>query len=330
MKFLDLSKNPAAEVELTLTQIQELIQRETGRELRFSDPNLAQTYDSRFKLIKFPSPLGFAVAAAVDIPKGSLLFPYGGDTKKIAAAAKKPSDNTEYLFRTELPHGFLMEGQAQNHGDLGSLAIHLPNHEFLEQMDINATDQDKIQQENIGNVCLDNDKPIIYHVALRDIKANTLLGFNYGMTYWIGRGVSPILFENDSFKVLDLVSISFIGMAAFRDKETQSTRLRSLTENPGGELCGIPMVTLLRFFSDRSNKELLAPYFMMTLSLHVAIKWATLSTTIQQSMVVAPAGRKVPQPKSLITFFDTIPVVTCAPPPGSRIVDNRTIAPKVV
>lgn len=327
MKFLDLSKNPAVETELDLTQIQEIIQKETGRELRFTDQLLAKTYNSRFKLVKFPPPLGFAIAAATDIPKGSLLFPYGGDTKKVRTDSIKPSDNIEYLLHSHLPNGFSLEGQAQNHGDLGSLAMHLPDQSFLEQMGISTADQDKIQQENIEQVCFDDD---IYHVARHYIKANTLLGFNYGPLYWIDRSVSPLLIENGSFKALDLTGISFDGVAAFRDEKTQSTRLRSLADNQGGELYGLSMSALLQFFCNRDNQKLQPPYFLMTLSIHAAIKWTTLSTTIEQSIVMTPGVRKAPQPKSLITFFDSTPVFTCAPPPGSKIVDNKTIAPRVI
>jgi hypothetical protein len=191
-------------------------------------------------------------------------------------------------------------------------------------------DRDKIQQANIEQVCLNGDYTTIYHVALCDIKANTPLGFSYGATYWIDQGVSPLLIEDSSFSILNLTRIFFSGLAALRDKETQSTRLHSLTNNPGGTLCGVSMIALLRFFCDKNNKELQASHFIMTLSLHVAIQWKALCTTLEESIIAIPDASKAAQPKSLITFFDSTPVFSCAPPPGFKIVDNRTILPGVV
>lgn len=206
MKFLDLTKSPATEVELDLPHIQTMIQKETGRELRFINPLLTKHYDKRFKLIKFPAPIGFSVAAAVDISKGLVLFPYGGDTKKVRMDALVPFDNIDYLLYLCSPDGSALEAQAQHHGDLGSLAMHLPDEDFLKHMGIDQKNWDNIQQKNIAAVQLDDDISAIYYAAECDIKANTLLGYNYGHTYWTELGISPLLIESGSasYKIIDL------------------------------------------------------------------------------------------------------------------------------
>jgi len=208
MKFLDLTKSPVIEVELSLPQIQKMIQRETGRELRFMNSLLTKYYHKRFKLIRFPSPIGFSVAAAVDIAKGLVLFPYGGDTKKVRIDALMPFDNIDYLLYLCSPDGSALESQAQHHGDLGSLAMHLPDEDFLKKIGVDPKNWDNIQQKNIAAVQLGDDISTIYYAAECDIKANTLLGYSYGLTYWTKLGISPLFIESGGapYKIIDLKS----------------------------------------------------------------------------------------------------------------------------
>ncbi|MCX7120443.1 MAG: hypothetical protein NTZ67_01495 [Gammaproteobacteria bacterium] len=145
MKFLDKTRTPEVEVELSLAQVQALIKAETGRELVFEDLNLARTYNSLIKLIRFPNPIGFALAANQFIRARTKICCYGG----VVTQNYNIQDDISYLNTAKGPDGEVYQFQAQNSGDLGALAIHLPDSDFLTTCDIDKDDYAAIQMSNV-------------------------------------------------------------------------------------------------------------------------------------------------------------------------------------
>lgn len=310
VKFLDKTKTPAVEVELSLADIQRLIKTETGRDLIFADPTLLASYDNLIKLIRFPNPIGFAIAANQRIKKGTKLLCYGGEK----VFNNLPHDDINYAITATDDYGNQHRFQANHFGDLAALLVHLPDEDFLKVIDINQKDYPLIQMSNTTNVMYAT-KGECYFKASKDIEPNELIGFSYGFPYWIERMISPMLFKKGTMEILDITTLNkFTVIAALFNKKKGSAGILNRKKNDA-QIIGIGMTTLTE------NCQKLPPpshLFYQTTGVHVAIEHSDAKRITSENYTSNEKS------KNLICFFPVIEVASCEPPPGREIINGKT------
>lgn len=318
MRFIDLTSQKKEWVSLNTQGLQAVVRGKTGRTLTFEDPKYACDYNDLFSLVYFGEVLGFAVVARTAIAKGTVLFPYGG--RALASEENSSAEKTAYLLTTERPDGAVQKYQAEREGDLGSLVVHLPDHDFLTQFGISDSDKPKIQTSNAEVVLMPNGKTgkkaqfRPYLVATDVILPGSFIGFNYGCSYWLESGASPLLFKSGKTDVLDLKQLSFEGLAAFREKATGSCKLSDArTGLPSDTLAAVDMSYLIQTFSDDPLKT-----WAVFMGVSFMVSVAREDFEHRKAQALTSEGR----PKRLITFFDATSVVPDVALEGKDVVDN--------
>lgn len=309
MKFLDLTQSPSQEQDLPLEEIQNIIFSATGRTLEFEDQKLAAKYAELFKLIRLPDPIGFAVVANTFIPKGTVLCPYGGDSISRASL----SENLEIEYLHTLWNADYAQ-QAKTRGDLGALFCHLPDEDFLIQVGIHQDDFKNVQKENMS-VFINKNTNRLYFRAQEDISPGTLLGFSYGLTYWIEMKISPSLFSINNYSLLDITQLQVSGVGGFYDGKTGTARLFDVQNHANNLISGLALLELINL-CHRSAQDVAH----RTLRAHIFLNVAEFQARLTEQF--DPVSKKL---KNLIVFFPTKQAATCAPLPGSRIENGKTI-----
>ncbi|MCX7125890.1 MAG: hypothetical protein NTU49_09175 [Gammaproteobacteria bacterium] len=214
MRFFDTTEKKWQ--RLSIAELNPIVQEKTQRTLVFENEQLAQIYPQRFALIYFGGTIGFSIIALDDIPQGSRLFPYGG--KNLSPTESEKNKNTAYLFtyRDESENPVHTQ-QAEDYGDLGSIANHLPSVDSLREA---GFDDDDIKQIQTSNVSVELISNRLYYVASTPIKKGDLIGPDYGLEYWTEINVSPFLFAQKTLSPIDLTKMRFDGIATLIDERT--------------------------------------------------------------------------------------------------------------
>lgn len=348
MKFLDKTKMPEIEVELTLEQIQTLIKAEAGRDLAFGNNALLNARNGLFKLIRFPSPIGFAVAANCDIPTGTILCGYGGEYIKDSKNLKNPK-SAYILYADETNTSCFDAGEF---GDLGALFIDLPNAVFLESMGIKEDDLPTIQTSNIVTV---ESKEGRRFITTQAISENELIGFSYGEGYWRMMRASPVLFHKNTLDTINLSTLKFNGKAVVHDDTTMSLTDINLFGCIGSYCQALLLMTQVlnkainttdnnnpswRRYADHAQKFGLTftlnsndagkeiVLFEPTVGLHVTLSKEICKKVIENTLVSTEQGDT--RLTQLFNFFPALQVrhLGCEAPPGSTFVNQQTVLPK--
>jgi len=311
MKFLDLTQSSSQELDLPLEEIQRIILSSTGRALEFEDERLTAKYAELFKLIRLPDPIGFALVANTFIPKGTELCPYGGDT--VSKASLSENLEIEYLYA---PSNADYAQQAKTRGDLGALFCHLPDEDFLTRVGMHPDDFKNVQKENMS-VFINKDKRL-YFCAKEDILPGTLMGFSYGLTYWMEMKISPALFCINNYRLLDITQLRVSGVGGFYNEKTGTARLFDMQNHANNLISGLALLELINLCrGSAQNVE------HRTLRAHIFLNVAEFQARLTEQF--DPVSKRL---KNMIVFFPTKQAATCAPPPGSQIENGKTITPK--
>jgi hypothetical protein len=215
MKFIDLTRDEPVEQELSLPEIQELLKRETGRSLSIRDMQLYKDNEALFKLVRWPDPVGFGIAAATNIPKGTPLFYYGGRLKEKNNVADKSN------FYEQVIDDAGRFRDAKDLGDLGSLLVHLPTATRLKELGFSDDSQKVVQTCNTRYGTPVDDDLLFY--ASEDIFPGAVIGHNYGEKFWFILEKSFSLFGKNTMQLLGLSTLAFNGAAyVIRDPDDGS------------------------------------------------------------------------------------------------------------
>lgn len=317
MKYVDFTHTPAIEQDLSLHEIQAIIQSDTKRTLIFEDPELAKQYDCLFKLVRLPNPIGFAIVANQRIPKNTVLCPYGGETQ--SKLPLENNDDIEYLLScTNQYTKEKISQQARVHGDLGSLFAHLPNLEFLEQ--IGLSQQAEIQTSNIkvfyDFVNQHSKKTVrLFFISTQDIYPDTIIGFNYGMEYWIESKVSPNLFHRNKNTLIDITRLNFDRVAAFCD-QSGKTRIYNIADPKHHIIVGYALKTVLLACKKtlKNDQTGSSPVIFQSMHHYLALSMQEINRVLKKE--------ELSREKHIFLFFNTVQVVGCPPPPNSHIDEN--------
>ncbi len=309
MKFLDHTQPYPTEAELHLDAIKSIYFEATGRSMVFEDPKLTLLYN-RFRLERHPLPIGFILVANETIPPNTLLFPYGGEQ---LVNTTPLNDESEYTLDHE---GISQNGQ--NTIDFGCLLVHLTTPQRLEDtLGIDRTTTREFQGPNTKSILIKNR---IYHATTEVILPGTVLGFDYGIHYWMGRHASPLPFLRSS-----AVPSSFNNallqnsIAVFYDKETGKKRVFN-SEAFRHQLAGIDILYPLRHYLKYPD----TPIFILTLQLTLIIAYDDFKAVYERSTTpVEETGSSARQLSQLFMFFPTTQRKTCALPPGFDV-DRET------
>ncbi len=312
MRFLNLTLNPPKETTLADDIIKSLIKAGTGRDLIFTDTRQSN-YNSLFKLVRFPNPVGFAIVANQDIHAGTLLCPYGGK----AVNSHDCDVDISYRIKSTSMYGGTIAQDAKESGDLGSLFVHLPTSEFLNTIGLNETQMAGVQCANTEVIFarLPEGAMALYLHATEKIPAGSILGFDYGLPYWAEMKISPILFKKGHHQIIPAKDLTFKNPPVAICTEKGTPRLLDITTMKQEALLLTFLMGIKNEFSV-PGKEFI---YFLTRTVHLILtkKEFNLITTQQE------AGAEY------FLFFRTIQPATCAPPIGFKIADNKTVVPKL-
>lgn len=255
--FIDLSGGKKFDSNLVkkipLERLQEKINNDTGRTLIIGN-NCDISYVG---IVKYDLPVGYAVFAAKDIKKGKYLFSYGGDLIKNEDEKKYSDSKYKYDFL-----------DAKNHGDLGTLCMHLFKKHELDALNLQI-DPEQYQSIQFENISLKKAEDNIHFHTSTEIKKYSVIGLTYGQSHWYSQEISPILVTKDANLILDLeLSNPQICFRDFLDKKNGTisyaceqiiTGLKSNKNNKNlYVLCGNKSMNIApRFFNLRSLDDLL-------------------------------------------------------------------------
>lgn len=206
MRYIDKTQTPKADNFYPLYVIKQIIAAETGRVLNFMDSTdeFSGFKPALFTLVRFPDPVGFCLAANKTISAGKVLFSYGGEKLTEREALRRnrvdPSeeDTSAYLLnahnedvKSKLT---ALTQDAKNEGGFGALLAHLPSAELLDDIGLSqAHIQTANTQSFLRGVTL-SGKSRICVVASTHIASGEIIGFDYGLNYFVERKVSPLFF----------------------------------------------------------------------------------------------------------------------------------------
>lgn len=203
--FLDLSGGK----KFNLDDVQQIdiadmiakVRRDSGRTLHIR----SETAFAYIGIVKYDSPVGYGVFALRDIPKDTDLFLYGG--KLISADSVPESAATSAGAAYSLPVVGMPDQllDAGEQGDIGSLCPHLPKPEALSQVVISEQQSEDIQYHNLtlAQTSVKGQMDVIFS-ARQFIPRGSVLGFSYGINYWVTREISPAVFTRQGDIMHDL------------------------------------------------------------------------------------------------------------------------------
>lgn len=318
MLFLDLTQTKPQERDLNLNQIKSIYFKATGRKLVFEDTELSLEYN-RFKLVRYASPIGFILVANELIPANTLLCPYGG---RQVSEKNALNENCEYTLNLGT---IIQDGSSEI--DFGGLFVHLTDpQKMIDVFGVSRSDVTRFQGPNTKIIVLGNR---IYHISTEDILPGTILGFDYGIPYWMGRGASPLPFLRNSHSLTNFDNTTLNNsIAVFSDKETGSKAIFNVLLFKK-QFAAIDILYPLKHFLKYQN----TPVIILTLELCLLISYADFKEVYEKATCESPKDDTQPSLQSqrklnqLYLFFPTNQIHTCALPPGFVIdrENNRSI-----
>ncbi|MCX7120440.1 MAG: hypothetical protein NTZ67_01480 [Gammaproteobacteria bacterium] len=351
MKFLDKTKTPEVEVELTLTEVQTLIKTETGRELVFQSLSLVRRNEANLMMVRFPAPVGFAIAANCDIPRGTTLFYYGGEYISCRKNLRDPK--SAYILNADGTGETFFDADIS--GDFGALLPHLPDDDFLKL--VNLTEgRETIQTANVKIISLQNECDLneLGFETTRAISQGELIGFSYGEGYWRKMRASPVLFHKSTLNTINLSTLAFDGVAVVHDEKKMGLTDINLFGCIGEYCQRLLLITQVLYKAiemkdnddpnwrryadhlqkfnltvtlnpDNTGKEivLLNP----TVGFFVTLSKETCLNVIEGTLIRKEASNRLTQ---LFNFFPVqqVKYLGCEAPPGSTFENGQTVLPK--
>lgn len=326
MKFLNLTVEPHRETDITLKQFQNLIFLGTGRQLVLEDPFLYYQNEDYFKLVRFPDPIGFTIVANKKIPKNTTLCFYGGDN----ITDETTQQNIAYLLRCAGIAGISLTQQAEKSGDIGALFAHLPDQAFLTELGVDIADQTKIQTENVEVTCIpSNGKLRLGLASSTDIEPGSIIGFNYGLHYWVEIGASPVFFQKNSIKPIASTELAFKNPLAVLCTENNNPRLFDVqAHTANSRTSALSLFFFYNRFQTPSTSEQTVLYQDKNTTISVALDRTTFNETLAKTRITnQKADSKQAATTQPFIFFKTKQVIGCAPPPESVFENNKTVLP---
>lgn len=202
--FLDLTGGKDFDLtlvkQLTIDDMLTKIKEDTGRELRIRfEESLAS-----IGIVKYDPPIGYALFANADIKKNQPLFYYGGEVVE-----ENINNKSTYILPLDIDEiecGVKLTLDAAHYGDLGALAMHLPDQNELDPMKIEQQ-RDSVLSSNISRQTKMGDRVTEHDVMFFADKATprgTIFGYSYSLQYWTSHQMSPLLMAKNGNPIHDL------------------------------------------------------------------------------------------------------------------------------
>ena len=186
-------------------------------------------------IFKLSDAAGYGIKNLVELHADEFISHYGGE--------RLERNSRDYDHRyTLLDYQKHLENTAHEYINFGALLTHLPDYNTLEALgyDSKSTPITEVASANVryGLVMLDNYDYQMSLFAMRNIPANSLLGFDYSDHYWGALEESPFVFDkrgktiNDALysdpKLFTVTADLGSGQSSFEvsDKEDKLAYLR--------------------------------------------------------------------------------------------------------